>query len=281
MKCSECQANNNRYDERLGETICVECGLVLVLTPFEHGTYSHDSNGNLLREQWSDNLHKLGLQTIKPSTMSFRAVENTAIYRGVAMCKLLMSSLKLPKYIFNQVEELYIRLYRKNIFTTTPLEDRAAALVYYCLRRENLPFTLNEICREYSCTPKSVFPLARKVAKAEGKTSVFLIKECRPFAEKYAMALGSSSYVGKVSRLSTYFDSLISLANENTRPSTSAAYCSIVSTMENMSLTNKEIGEVCGVGFNAIGKEVKRLLKLKNTNKKQIKGKGIEWLERF
>jgi transcription initiation factor TFIIIB Brf1 subunit/transcription initiation factor TFIIB len=288
MKCLECQSTQNKFDEVLGELVCEECGLVLVTEPFEQGTYLQDNQGSIIRERWSSNLHEMGLQTIKPKSLTFTQIENKAVYKGVSMCRLLMASLKIPRTstIFTTVEELYLILYRKHTFSTAPLEDRAAALVYYCLKNESLPFTLKEVCAEYECNKKSVFRLSRKIAKEENNTGVFLIKECRPFAEKYAMLLANElthypSYLGKVSQLSIYFDNILSKSNENIKPSTPAAYCSIVATMENMNITNKKIQSVSGIGHGAIGREVKRLLKIINANKKQIKGKGIECLEKY
>jgi hypothetical protein len=260
----------------------------MVTEPFEQGVYLQDNQGSIIRERWSSNLHEMGLQTIKKKTISFAQIENKAVYKGVSMCRLLMASLKIPRtsVVFTSVEELYLSLYRRHTFTTIPLEDRAAALVYYSLKNEALPFTLKEVCAEFECNKRLVFKLARKIAKEENNTGVFLIKECRPFAEKYAMLLVEElthypSYLRKVSQLSIYFDNLLSKSSENIKPSTPAAYCSIVATMENMNITNKKIESVSGIGYDAIGREAKRLLKIINTNKKQIKGKGIECLEKY
>jgi effector-binding domain-containing protein len=288
MQCSECQSVQNKFNEALGELVCEDCGLVLVTEPFEQGTYLQDSQGSIIRERWSTNLHEMGLQTIKPKSLVFAQIENKAVYKGVSMCRLLMASLKIPRssVIFASVEELYLSLYRKHTFSTVPLENRAAALVYYCLKNEALPFTLKEVCAEFECNRKVVFKLAKKIAKEENNTGVFLVKECRPFAEKYAMLLTEElthypSYLGKVSQLSIYFDNLLSKSNENIKPSTPAAYCSVAAIMENMNITNKKIESVSGIGYDAIGREVKRLLNIINTNKKQIKGKGIECLEKY
>jgi len=285
MICLECQSKKFNFDEGLGELVCIDCGLVMVTEPFEKGTYLQDNQGSIIRERWSTNLHEMGLQTIKPNSLSFTKIENKAVYKGVSMCRLLMSSLKIPRtsVVFTNVEELYLSLYRKHVFSTSPLETRAAALVYYCLRSDSLPFTLKEVCHEYECNKKQVFKLARKIAKEENNTSVFLRKESRIFAEKYAMLIGDEfpSFVGKVSHLSTYFDNILSKTDNNAKPSTPAAYCSIAAIMENLKITNKTIGQVSGIRYEAIGQEVKRLLKIINTDKKQIKGKGIECLEKY
>ena len=90
-----------------------------------------------------------------------------------------------------------------------------------------------------------------------------------------------AKFAGKVSLVATRFDNLISRSDDNTRPSTPAAYCSITATLEKTEITNKRIEQVSSIGYDAIGREVKRLLKMINTNKKEIEGKGIECLEKY
>ena len=34
MKCDECNSTDNYFDERMGERICSDCGLVLVTESF-------------------------------------------------------------------------------------------------------------------------------------------------------------------------------------------------------------------------------------------------------
>ena len=283
ITCIECQSESNEFNTKLGELVCLDCGLVLMEEPFEEGSYTHDGNSVRVREGWSKSLHEMGLQTIQNKKLSYGSIQSRAIFKGVSFCRMLMANLKLPKKAFyGEVEELYIRLYKKNVFSTYRLEDRAAALVYYMLRNRNLPFTLKEVAKEYSCDMKTVYVIAKKVAKSECNTGVFVLKECRPFAEKYAMILSDDAkFAGKVSLVATRFDNLISRSDDNTRPSTPAAYCSITATLEKTEITNKRIEQVSSIGYDAIGREVKRLLKMINTNKKEIEGKGIECLEKY
>ena len=43
--CEECQSQNNEFDERLGETVCKDCGLVLITEMFEETVHILDSSG--------------------------------------------------------------------------------------------------------------------------------------------------------------------------------------------------------------------------------------------
>lgn len=272
-KCLECKSNSFSIDERMGELVCDDCGLVLITEPFEQTSYSYNSNGEMIREPWRT----------PHTTVNMRSWGKTdrAIHTGIAMCKILLSSLSESKVLRERIDSLYRTLYHKHVFTTSTLEDRSAALVYFLLREQNLPYTLKEVCSEYDCVEKRVFKLSKKIAKSQGKTAIFLISDSRPFAEKYAHKLGDSQFVSKVGRLAYHYDELVTKTGDNLRPSSSVAFCYIVSIAENMSMSQKTISEQTGISTKTIQMETKRLLKIKNTNKKEIEGKGIEWIETY
>ena len=272
MRCVECESNNFSFDDRLGEQVCDECGLVLITEPFEQNSYSYDANGQIVREAWK-------LPSTNVSSMKSWGKTDRAIHTGIAMCKILLSSLSSSSALRERVDILYRELYRKHVFTTSTLEDRSAALVYYILRECNLPYTLEEVCREYDCVSKRVFKLSKKIALAMNNTSIFLINDSRPFAEKYASKIGGPSFVSKVGRLAVYFDDFVVKSGENLRPSSPAAFCYIVCLLENSEVSQKTLSEKTGFSTRTIYRETERLLKLKNLNKNEIKGKGIEWIE--
>tara|TARA_R100001463_G_scaffold130796_1_gene190396 strand:- start:14 stop:856 length:843 start_codon:yes stop_codon:yes gene_type:complete len=272
MKCVECESNSFSFDDRLGEQVCDDCGLVMITEPFEQNSYSYDANGQVVREAWK--LPSTNVIGIKSWGKTDRA-----IHTGIAMCKILLSSLSSSSALRERVETLYRELYRKHVFTTSTLEDRSAALVYYILRECNLPYTLEEVCREYDCISKRVFKLSKKIALEMNNTTVFLMNDSRPFAEKYASRIGNPSFVSKVGRLAVHYDVLVENIEENLRPSSPAAFCYIVSLLENNNISQKSLSDKTGFSTRTIYRETERLLKLKNTNKNKIIGKGIEWIE--
>lgn len=275
MKCKECQSNSFNMDDRLGEMVCNDCGLVLITEPFEQNSYAYDGKGNQIREAW-----KTKSQTSVAGMRSWGRSDR-ALHTGITMCKILLSSLNSAPSIKDRVEELYLSLYRNHVFTTSVLEDRSAALVYYVLKEANLPYTLKEVCKEYDCVERQVFKLAKRIALQQNNTSVFLMTDSSSFAQKYALRLGDATFVSKVGRVANHYDNLVSIKEENLRPSSPVAFCYIVSLLENMSLSQKEISEHTGMTTRTIYAETKRLLQLKNTNKKEIEGRGIEWIETY
>lgn len=269
----ECQSKNHSIDDRLGELVCDDCGLVLVTEPFEQTSYAYNADGIKMREAWKI--------TPPSSVKNMRNWGRTdrALHAGITMCKILLSSLVNTRSLSERVDKLYYTLYRKHVFSTTSLEDRSAALVYYVLRESNLPYTLKEVCKEYDCSEKRVFKLAKKIARQQNNIGVFLMSDSSTFAEKYALGLGNGSFVSKVGRIATHYDNLILQTEDNLRPSSPVAFCYIVSVLENMNISQQVIAEHTGFSTRTIYKETTRLLQIKNTNKKEIEGKGIEWIE--
>ena len=69
MKCSECNSRKFEYDERLQQNCCVECGFVMVETPFEetvHIKYLVNTFDNIIYLLLKmDLINKLKLISIK------------------------------------------------------------------------------------------------------------------------------------------------------------------------------------------------------------------------
>ena len=46
MSCSECGEIETTYNEKIGETECVGCGLILITELFEETVSAYDADGN-------------------------------------------------------------------------------------------------------------------------------------------------------------------------------------------------------------------------------------------
>jgi len=269
MSCSECGGLETAYNERVGETECVGCGLILVTELFEETVSAYDADGNQLRSaDW------LGLGS-KPLYRNRKLDKgNTNLQTGINMSKMLLGSFVTTKALRSRVEVVYIKAFRKHLFSQYSLEDRATALVYYLLRENSIPYTMKEIAKEYNSNVKVAYVIVKRLSNAFGRTGV---TDTRAFAEKYATQLDIGiDYVGACGLVADYFDRVVSERDENLTSSTSAAVCWIVAKSQYKQLTQKQISEVSNMSLNIIYKETKRLLGFINTNIKEIEGKGIE-----
>ena len=191
MSCSECGEVETTYNEKIGETECVGCGLILITELFEETVSAYD------------------------------------------------------KALRSRVEVVYIKAFRKHLFSQYSLEDRATALVYYLLRENSIPYTMKEIAKEYNSNVKVAYVIVKRLSNAFGRTGV---TDTRAFAEKYATQLDIGiDYVGACGLVADYFDRVVSERDENLTSSTSAAVCWIVAKSQYKQLTQKQIATVSRV----------------------------------
>jgi len=167
MKCMECGETEFNFNEQLGETECASCGLVICTEPFEQtvrmvsdGQLDHSADkgalGSVITGKGSYKFNKRWVK--KDGTPAH-------VKQALVMCKMTLSAIQSESPLKDRVEEVYLELYKKNIFGKTGLENRASAVVWYVLKENRTPFPLKEITKEYDCNPKSVRKLCKKIAK--------------------------------------------------------------------------------------------------------------------
>ena len=267
MSCSECGGIETEYNERIGETECVDCGLILVTELFEETVSAYDADGNQLR---SADWLKLGGRSVH----RYLDKGNSNMQTGINMSKMLLGSFVTTKSLRSRVEVLYIKGFKKGLFGNYTYEDRATALVYYALRENSIPYTMKEIAKEYNSNVKVAYVIVKRLTIAFGKV---VKNDTRTFAEKYANKLDiGMDYVGACGLVADYFDRVVSEGDENLTPSSSAAVCWIVAKAQYKQLTQRQIAGVSAISTRSIYEESKRLLGFINTSIKEIEGKGIE-----
>jgi len=160
MVCPDCKSRNNQYDERMGERVCSDCGLVIVTEPFEQTISSFGIEGNLIRTK------DVGLGTTTDGIPRH-------IKKGISFCQMALSSIAPQINLKDRVSKLYVDLHNKGVFHSRSLEDRASAVVFYALKENNTPYSLKEVCREYSCSVKSVNRIVRRINQVYGNKNCF------------------------------------------------------------------------------------------------------------
>lgn len=163
IKCSECNSNKNNYDERLGETVCADCGLVLVSDMFEETVHILDKVGESIHS--ADKGH-LGSVITGKGSFKLNRYNKTSnhIVTGITYCNMVLSNLSSSPAIQERVAEIYRELYLNlKSFTRYTYENRATAIVYYALRENGTPAEMKEVCQEFEVQPKLVKKILRKI----------------------------------------------------------------------------------------------------------------------
>ena len=193
MKCSECGSFSTEFDERLGYTVCSDCGLVLNCDIFEervsptsgkdkgqqqNWNHSKDNNrtlGSFIggREDQTNHTRKHRLSLLNRRVTSDKRYHSTTDSQGHRMCVMFMSPYKSGDAIdTDHVVYLYQRLMQHRILRGHSIEDRSAGLAYFILN-DNGNVSLKDFVKTSGVEMKRVVRTAKKIAKFYRKSHIF------------------------------------------------------------------------------------------------------------
>ena len=146
--CEECQSQNNEFNERLGEIVCKDCGLVLITEMFEETVHILDSAGELVHSPDKNKLGSVitGKGSFKYNKYGLNSVLPKHIQNGIRFCNMVLANVAPNSSLQARVEKLYIDCLNRNIFGRTQYEARATAVVYYALKENGTPHTIKDVC---------------------------------------------------------------------------------------------------------------------------------------
>lgn len=189
--CPECDSINLQYDEKRGEVVCRNCGLVLDENIMDLGQEwrggPDDSGGARGGAPASFTKHDKGMGTMigtkaevfklptsmkrkyirleKWHTRSSTALERNLKYALVELRR-MASLLNVPSSVEEEAARLYNLAVRKNLVRGRSMESVVIAALYIAARRYGLPRSLNEICRKTNISKREL-----------GKTYRFMTRE--------------------------------------------------------------------------------------------------------
>ena len=189
MKCSECGSFSTEFDERLGYTVCSDCGLVLNYDIFEETVSpaskdrtevirSKDNNktlgssvGDYHDQTNHTRKHRLGL--LNRRVTSDKRYHSTTDAQAHRLCVMFMSPYRTGDAIdTDHVVYLYQRMMQHQILRGHSIEDRAAGLAYFILN-DNGNVSLKDFVKTSGVEMKRVSRTAKKIAKFYRKSHIF------------------------------------------------------------------------------------------------------------
>lgn len=180
--CPECSCTSSTYDERLGETVCVDCGLVQVVRPFEetvswisakekyHPTKDNDSAkglGSYIMETHTKSDYRLKMQHIRA-----RPVTDTE-KRTILHTRMYLSYYGVSKEILNNVPRNYRSLFEEKVTRSIPVEHIAAGLSYFMLKEGGYAVTLRKHSNQIKVEFATIAKYAKRIARHFNKSYVF------------------------------------------------------------------------------------------------------------
>jgi len=209
MKCDECNGNNFSYDDRMGETVCDDCGYVQVRNIFEDKTnrtidYEQLKAGNFTYKNEIDRPGELGSligndnnnslsRQLRRTNKKFRnSSHETSIQKGLLECNMVMSPF-LPNHgLKDRVHSYYRTLYLDHKLRGVTLPLRACALVVICLRENGVPITITEIAEQNNEDAHKVSKYARHFARHLGKSNILQNMPINPWVDRICSDLDAS-----------------------------------------------------------------------------------------
>jgi len=295
-KCPDCGGINLYYDDRQGEVICNDCGLVveekLVDTSQEmqgsfEGEEKKGRGGAPLSEQKFDkglttnvgeisDIYKLkGDETRKFLRLKkWQERVSTSIERNLrlAMAELrrVASFLNLPNVVKDEASRIYNYVLQRGLVRGRSMESVIAACIYSSCRSYNIPRTLDEISNASDVERKEIGRTYRFIVRKMGiKTTPSSPKD---YISRFASVLKLSP--------KTQNEALKILKNAETSELTSgrgpagiaAAALYVAALLNDEKKTQREVADVAGITEVTIRNRYKELLeRLKLEDKLRLK----------
>ena len=280
MKCVECKSNSSTFDERMGEHICNDCGLVIVTEMFEETVHILNTNSDLIR---SADRGKLGSIIRGKGASRFNRGNNgwvipSHIRQALLHCNMVLSNFSPSPSLKERVEKIYMECYNKNLFGRVSYEDRASAVVFYALKERGTPLPLKEITAEFEVNPKHTRKIIRRINSLYRNQINY--GETNPaYMLEYTLLkiTEDRSYLKQCLEVLVKFENIISNSDYTKSRSYYASICWITSNLfERREYSRKLIAKNTEIDEKCIYHQTKALMKLIGfSTVKEIKGKEI------
>tara|TARA_R100001463_G_scaffold17323_3_gene44462 strand:+ start:4632 stop:5543 length:912 start_codon:yes stop_codon:yes gene_type:complete len=182
--CKECGSMDFTYIDRLGERTCDDCGLVLVLNPFEETTHMLSISDT---DRRSKTIGRLGSFIRKSDAYGNK--DKFALYREQVRsqpetetdrnARLLINS---TLSYYNVSDDLrrraqkYYDMMKRDLFRGLNVERRCASLTFYVLKEADIVCNIQEHSRRTLVRPNDISRFARRIARHQRNSTVFITR---------------------------------------------------------------------------------------------------------
>jgi len=179
MKCSECNSTTTTFDERMGETTCADCGLILSVDIFEESEKMNIGYDSLTRIRDAD-FNGLGSMISRSDvtdrkTFSLLEQHTRTIYDSSTRNFRLSASMFLSYYngkkLLQEATKKFITMKEEHLIRGLPIENVAAGLVYYVLKDKGISVSLKEFSKQTKIPIKNIVRTSKKAKKKFGSTN--------------------------------------------------------------------------------------------------------------
>jgi len=230
--CVECSCLTFTFNERLGETVCDDCGLVQIVRPFEESV------------KWSDSYEpttKLG-SGFKPTSKQYYRLHQQNVWasamsdtdrRTISQSAMILSQYS-SKELMPRVSTYLTSLNNENVFKGVSVECRASALTYYLLKEAGVTVNIKRHSDISNVDKKYISRFGRRIAKHFRKAHIFSTVNASQVATSVLDKLDnvSSHFRSETMRMIDYIDMYCDSINIRFTSNRICAVIWIVSVME-------------------------------------------------
>jgi len=292
-KCNECLSRNLKEDLSRGELYCGDCGTIAEEKKIEQTSSGRertgDPNSSRIYEP-NDPAWVLGSQVGIRNTDG--SIDRTKIgrslrrenqrqlphhvrsqQRGIVAVKMLLADLEAPPDFQKQAVWNYKKLLEQRAFNGISLEVRAAAVVYFTYRDNNILRSIEEVSDANSAHPRQVAKLARKIASVFRRPWVLSRKNMRDEIMKYCALLKmQSETTSRILKLSIPIEEMAdgTFLQKGTGFTAAIIYLGIRLNPLGSVRTQREISDICKITEVTLRNNYKLILDGMKLTKQQI-----------
>ena len=304
MNCELCSSKDNSFDDRLGETVCDDCGYVMVSNIYEETVSQSTTLDEMPRVGDRGQLgSKIGWTTFEGNTrlirtlrknqkmLKDRATQNMG--KGILECNMILSPWLPNNNLKERVHSYYAKFFRDNYTWRWTIGTRATALVYIVLKENGIPITISELSETNSENRHKVSKAARYFARGIGKPWLLNQMAVHNWVEKCGNTLvyidGQRYNYGKKEKREFLSDTRIVSeyiyqqidGRDMTFTKSHLACCFWITCLLRTrgkwpEYTQGEICDSCGCSEISLRDNMRFLYDLLKTNKKELKRMQIE-----
>ncbi len=288
MRCDECGSRETSFDERLGERVCDDCGLVIVIEQFEETVRGY-TVGDFGNARTGDKGHLGSFTDKRISTVRTgaghhmtRGVSDTerAIMKGIQLTNMVFGSLGFPSVLKERTEQIYRECFRKRVFGQYGMEVRATAIAYYVMKENRTPVPLSLVCQEYDVSRKAVNRLIRRITKHYGNKTVNQNTTDFEVKRLAQLVCEDPTFSSLCCETLVHFEKVLEALTISKSKSFVASIVYMTSIMYDYKITGKAIEDFAFVSRASMIQEVKRLIKPFGFKlPREIKGKTLNDFE--
>jgi len=283
-KCFECNSERNMFDERLGEKVCLDCGLVLVKNIFESTTRGNDYDISSSEYKGAPNkswelgstIHKADINKFGVSsrrlffTQSYNNPLNESYLRMLKLSNMNLSYYNVDTVLKNRVSKYYNLLLKSQTLRSVSIENRAASLTYFILREAGIAVTVQKHSDITKIPRSDISKYSRTIAKQLRKPWVFSQMNIEGLIQEVGSKLyiPNPEYMGDVSKLSEHVYSKMDAHSMQFSIATLSACFYLVSIFRRENYTQQEVAKLVGTTEVSLRKNMKKILSLYNVDKK-------------